>query len=82
MYPKALSGRCARSFALSGGIPRMIATTGAHNGETTRSPVVAVLAEEHGDAPDVVASGVDAGRVSAGSAVDAVADAVAREEAV
>ena len=41
-----------------------------------------LLAEEHRDALDPVASGVDAGRVSAGAAVDAVPGAIAREEAV
>ena len=52
------------------------------HGAFPRKEWLLLLAEEHRDALDLVASGVDAGRVSAGSAVDAVADAVAREEAV
>jgi hypothetical protein len=40
------------------------------------------LSQEHRDALDLVASGVDASGVSAGPAVDAVAGAVAREDPV
>jgi hypothetical protein len=44
--------------------------------------VVALLSQEHCDALDLVASGVDACRVSSGTPIDAVAGAVAREDAV
>jgi len=60
----------------------LLRATHTQNRRPTRSPVVALLAEEHRDALDLVASGVDASRVSAGSPVDAVAGAIAREEAV
>jgi hypothetical protein len=40
------------------------------------------LPEERRDALDPVASGIDPSRVSAGAAVDAIADAIPREDAV
>jgi hypothetical protein len=82
MYAKALSGKLQMLLCGEGWHPRMIATTDAHN--RNRHPLAsrALSAEEYRDALDLVASGVDASRVSAGPPVDAVPGAVAGEEAV